>query len=118
MMDADGSGQLGFEEFADLWRDLLKWLGVFKTVDVDGTGFFNTFELRTALQALGFRLNSRLFNSIAVRFGDEEGRISFDDFMQCIARLKKCFVTFRKHAQGGSEASFTLEQFIRESLYQ
>ena len=26
MMDADGSGQLGFEEFAELWRDLLKWL--------------------------------------------------------------------------------------------
>ena len=26
MMDADGSGLLGFEEFSDLWRDLLKWL--------------------------------------------------------------------------------------------
>ena len=60
-------------------------------MDVDGTGSFNLYELRAALQALGFRLNSRLFTSIAVRFGDEEGRISFDDFLQCIARLKKCF---------------------------
>ena len=64
---------------------------MFKSVDVDGTGYFNLYELRAALQALGFRLNSRIFSSIAVRFGDEEGRISFDDFMQCIARLKKCF---------------------------
>jgi len=118
MMDEDGSGQLGFEEFSDLWRDLLKWLNVFKQVDVDGTGYFNLYELRAALQALGFRLNSRIFNSIAVRFGDEEGRISFDDFMQCIARLKKCFVAFRNHANGGAEATFTLEQYIRESLYQ
>ena len=68
--------------------------GVFKSVDVDGTGSFNLYELRSALQALGFRLNSRLFTAIAIRFGDEEGRISFNDFLQCIARLRKCFGKF------------------------
>jgi len=118
MMDEDSSGQLGFDEFAKLWRDICMWMAVFKQFDADNSGSFNAYELRAALNRVGCRLSAGLFGSLAVRFGERDGRITFDNFMQCATRLKKCIVSFKRHAAGGSEATYKLEEYIRESLYQ
>ena len=59
-------------------------------MDKDGSGSLTIEELRAALQALKFRLNTHIFTATAIRFGDEEGKVSFDEFVKCVARLRKC----------------------------
>merc|ERR1711976_1113291 len=55
MRDADMSGKLGFADFKNLWTDLQLCKKAFQMLDEDGTGYFNSYELRRAINAIGLR---------------------------------------------------------------
>ncbi|ESO90128.1 hypothetical protein LOTGIDRAFT_124076 [Lottia gigantea] len=97
MNDGDLSGKLGYEEFKDLWKDLRRWKKVFKTYDHDTSGNLNSYELRSALHSVGFKLSNGTFHSVVMRYSNREGLIDFGDFVVCAIRLKtmlsKCFCT-------------------------
>ncbi|XP_069159494.1 uncharacterized protein [Procambarus clarkii] len=88
MMDVDRSGMLGLQEFLQLWTDIRVWKNAFKLHDKDGSGLLCSFELRQALNSAGYRLNNHICNALMLRYGDKEGRISFDDFIMCSVKLK------------------------------
>jgi len=116
MMDVDLSGKLGFEEFALLWSDLRLWKTIFKQYDSDKSGTFDAFELRRALRSSGYKLSSSAFKALVFRYGNREGKISFDNFIQCSIKLKSMMESFRNHANGG-QASYELDDFIQTTLY-
>lgn len=95
MLDADHSGKLGIDEFKKLMVDIAKWRTVFKSFDHDGSGKFNTFELRAALEASGYKLSNHVLNALVHRYGSRDGQIAFDDFIMCAVKIKtmigKCF---------------------------
>lgn len=95
MLDVDHSGKLGIDEFKKLMLDIAKWRTVFKSYDHDGSGKFNTFELRAALEASGYKLSNHVLNALVHRYGSRDGLIAFDDFIMCAVKIKtmigKCF---------------------------
>jgi len=116
MMDADHSGKLGFDEFKNLWTDLRLWKAVFKKFDKDRSGNMNSFELRQAFHAVGFKVRNQTFNALVLRYSRKDGKIHFDDFIHCVVRMKTMFEVY-KEAQDGSKASFGLDEFIQTTMY-
>lgn len=88
MLDVDQSGKLGLEEFQKLMIDIAKWKAEFQKYDRDDSGKLNTFELREALEASGYKLSNRVLNALAHRYGTSDGMIAFDDFIMCAVKIK------------------------------
>ncbi|XP_064089703.1 calpain-B-like isoform X4 [Macrobrachium nipponense] len=118
MLDVDRSGKLGLQEFVSLWTDIRLWKNVFKLYDKDGSGKLCSFELRQALNSAGYRLNNHVCNALMLRYGDKEGKISFDDYIMCSTKLKTMMDTFRdKDPEGTNSATFTLEEWMEDTMY-
>uniref|UniRef100_A0A8C3PWH1 Calpain-2 catalytic subunit n=1 Tax=Chrysolophus pictus TaxID=9089 RepID=A0A8C3PWH1_CHRPC len=96
LLDNDGSGKLGLKEFHTLWTKIQKYQKIYREIDVDRSGTMNSYEMRRALEAAGFKLNSQLHQIIVARFADEDLIIDFDNFVRCLIRLETLFKMFRK----------------------
>ncbi|KAK2817504.1 hypothetical protein Q5P01_025695 [Channa striata] len=95
LMDVDNTGKLEFQEFKVFWEKMKKWIMLFLTYDTDRTGKMSSYELRSALNAAGMRLNNQLLQLIGLRFADENYEIDFDDYLTCIVRLENMFRVFQ-----------------------
>jgi len=113
MKDGDHSGKLGYEEFKELWADMRTWKKIFKEFDADDSGFFNSHELRMALNSVGYKVSNSSFNCLVMRYSGPQGRIYFDDWILCVARLASMFGTYKTIPQG----KFSLDQFIKTTMY-
>ncbi|XP_042207807.1 calpain-B-like isoform X5 [Homarus americanus] len=118
MMDVDRSGKLGLQEFLQLWTDIRVWKNAFKLYDKDNSGHLCSFELRQALNSAGYRLNNHICNALMLRYGDKEGRISFDDFIMCSVKLKTMMEIFQERDPDKTlSATFTLEEWVENTMY-
>ncbi|NWR28758.1 CAN2 protein, partial [Oxyruncus cristatus] len=91
LLDNDGSGKLGLKEFHTLWTKIQKYQKIYREIDVDRSGTMNSYEMRRALEAAGFKLNCQLHQIIVARFADEDLIIDFDNFVRCLIRLETLF---------------------------
>uniref|UniRef100_A0A7N6BBR4 Calpain 9 n=1 Tax=Anabas testudineus TaxID=64144 RepID=A0A7N6BBR4_ANATE len=89
----DNTGMLEFQEFKVFWEKMKKWIMLFLAFDTDRSGKMSSYELRSALNAAGMRLNNQLLQLIGLRFADEDYEIDFDDYLTCIVRLENMFST-------------------------
>ncbi|XP_077341942.1 calpain-2 catalytic subunit-like [Lithobates pipiens] len=96
LLDSDGSGKLGLKEFNILWSKLQKYQKIYRSIDVDRSGTMNTTEMRKALEAAGFKLNSQIHQLLVARFADENYSIDFDNFVRCLIRLEIMFKLFKQ----------------------
>ncbi|XP_073484435.1 calpain-2 catalytic subunit [Aquarana catesbeiana] len=96
LLDSDGSGKLGLKEFNILWSKLQKYQKIYRSIDVDRSGTMNTTEMRKALEAAGFKLNSQIHQLLVARFADENYSIDFDNFVRCLIRLEIMFKIFKQ----------------------
>jgi calpain len=117
MFDADLSGKLGFEDFKRLWAELSLCKKAFKTLDSDGNGYFNSYEFKKVLNALGLRVSNSTFNAIVMRYSDKEGHVRFDDFVACVIKLRQMFDTYKDNDDGEGKAGFELDEFIQMTMY-
>ncbi|KAL4721077.1 hypothetical protein ACJJTC_018858 [Scirpophaga incertulas] len=117
MLDKDGSGGLGFEEFKTLWIDLRNWRAVFRLYDTEGRGAIPAHHLRDALHSAGYTVNAHVLNVLAHRYGSSDGYIQFDDFIMCSVRLKTMIDTFKGRSSGGDYATFSLEEWLNRTVY-
>lgn len=117
MKDVDRSGKLGYDEFKKLWNDMRTWKAAFKQHDQDNSGNFNSYELRMALKTIGVSVSNATFNSLIQRYCHRDGKMYFDDYMHCIARLCTMFDIYRDMSRGQPKAAFTLDEFIATTMY-
>ncbi|XP_023171681.1 calpain-A [Drosophila hydei] len=118
MLDADKSGKLGFEEFEALLSDIAKWKAIFKTYDTENSGRISGFQLREALNSAGYHLNNRVLNALGHRYGSRDGKIAFDDFLMCAVKIKTYIEIFKERdAEKNETATFTLEEWIEQTIY-
>uniref|UniRef100_A0A8C7LCS9 calpain-2 n=1 Tax=Oncorhynchus kisutch TaxID=8019 RepID=A0A8C7LCS9_ONCKI len=96
LMDDSGNGKLGLGEFATLWKKIQKYLSIYKSNDMDGSGCMSTPEMRMALNKAGFSLNNTLHQVLAARYGEADMTIDFDNFVACVMRLEMMFKVFKK----------------------
>nr|QGQ62241.1 Troponin C [Demodex folliculorum] len=92
-IDADGSGQLGFDEFLTLTARFLveedaeamqeELREAFRLYDKEGNGYIKTSDLREILRALDDKLTAdELDEMIAEIDTDGSGTVDFDEFME------------------------------------
>lgn len=117
MMYADGSGKLGYSEFELLLNDIAKWKAVFKLYDRKKTGRLNAFELREALNSAGYRLNNKVLNALAHRYGCLDGEVCFDDFIMCAIKTKTMIMRFRQKERMTGTATFNLDDWLEHTIY-
>jgi len=118
MMDIDRSGKLGLDEFVSLWKSIRTWKSVFQIYDKDNSGHLSSFELRQALTSAGYQVNNKVLEALALRYGDGNGQIMFDDFIMCAVKLKCMIEIYREKASGGSNSvNFSLEEWVEKTLY-
>ncbi|KAG1685298.1 Calpain-A [Nymphon striatum] len=108
------SSKLGLEEFKTLWNDIRIWKNVFKEYDTDKSGSLNTFELRAALNASGYKLNNHILKVLVLRYATKnketkEMTITFDNFILCAVKLKTMIETFNDRASNG-RANFSMNE--------
>ncbi|XP_040841676.1 calpain-2 catalytic subunit [Ochotona curzoniae] len=96
MLDSDGSGKLGLKEFYVLWTKIQKYQKIYREIDVDRSGTMNSYEMRKALEAAGFKLPCQLHEVIVARFADDQLIIDFDNFVRCLVRLETLFKIFKQ----------------------
>ena len=78
--DADGSGELSFEEVTAIF-EASKLRSVFSEIDQDGSGQINTAELSKALSKLGYKLPPSEIKKILKKVDkDNSGEVSWDEF--------------------------------------
>ncbi|XP_068577400.1 calpain small subunit 1-like [Cebidichthys violaceus] len=118
VMDSDSTGRLGFHEFKQLWNNIKKWQGVYKTYDADGSGLIGADELPNAFRAAGFPLNDQLFNMIIRRYSDECGNMDFDNYIGCLVRLDamcRAFKTLDKDKNGTIKVN--VQEWLQLTMY-
>lgn len=113
LMDVDGSGMMEFSEFKVFWDKLKKWIMLFLSYDVDRSGTMSSYELRSALNAAGMKLNNKILQLLGLRFADDKYEIDFDDYLTCIVRLENMFRVFQAlDAQKNGEINLNMHQFL------
>ncbi|XP_057376387.1 calpain-B-like isoform X2 [Daphnia carinata] len=118
MLDQDHSGKLGLDEFKKLWSDIQTWKNTFKLYDRDRSNSLSTLELRSALHAVGYRLNYHVLNALVLRYGDRRGTLAFDDFIMCAIKMKSMIEAFKERDPYNTKrATFTLDEWIDKTLY-
>ncbi|XP_078483722.1 calpain-9-like isoform X2 [Ciona intestinalis] len=117
LMDVTNSGKLDYDEFKALWVRVRKWINIFKQFDKDGSGNFDSYELRDALSHAGYSLSSRLYQMLCVRYASKDLTIDMDDFVLLSVRLETMFNSFNEFKGSGREAKISLEAWLVTTMY-
>lgn len=68
MFDKTQRGQLGFEEFKQLWKYIEDWRQCFQSFDKDKSGNINKEELKSALTTFGYQLSDAFYDLLMIKF--------------------------------------------------
>ncbi|XP_071951578.1 sorcin-like isoform X2 [Antedon mediterranea] len=113
MLDRDRSGQMGFNEFKELWSSLNQWKTTFMQYDRDRSGTVEPHELHAAIASFGYSLSPQALSVLVKRYSTNS-RITFDDFVSCVVRLRALTSAFQmRDSQRNGHAQFQYDDFIQ-----
>ncbi|KAK3756067.1 hypothetical protein RRG08_015376 [Elysia crispata] len=119
MLDRDRSGQMGYNEFKELWPVLQQWRGTFVRLDTNKSGYIEAAELGNALRGFGYNVSPQFVNLVLLKFDYEtRSRLNLDQFVMALIMLRGLTDAFRKRdvSQSG-QASFAYDEFMSEAIY-
>ncbi|KAM4702723.1 calpain small subunit 1-like [Rhinophrynus dorsalis] len=118
VMDSDGTGKLGFEEFKYLWHNIKKWQCIYKQFDTDRTGYIKGAAIPGALEAAGFQLNELLYPMLVRRYADADGNVNFDSFISSLVRLDAMYRAFKAlDRDNDGEVQVNLPDWLKLTIY-
>ncbi|KAI5622326.1 calpain-1 catalytic subunit, partial [Silurus asotus] len=102
LLDTTGKGRLGLTDFHVLWEKIKRYLvsNVYYLLCLEiliwtKSGTMNSYEMRMALEAAGFKLTNHIFQLIILRYAKPDMNVDFDSFVTCLIRLESMFKTFQ-----------------------
>ncbi|XP_018430466.1 PREDICTED: uncharacterized protein LOC108803126 [Nanorana parkeri] len=118
VMDSDGTGKLGFEEFKYLWNNVKKWQCIYKQYDTEKTGYIPAASMPAAVQAAGFQLNEQLHQLLIRRYADNKGNVNFDSFISSLVRMDCMFRAFKAlDREGNGEVQVRLPDWLKMTIF-
>ncbi|XP_063798107.1 calpain small subunit 1-like [Pseudophryne corroboree] len=118
VMDSDGTGKLGFEEFKYLWNNIKKWQCIYKQFDTEKTGYIPASAMPGAVEAAGFKLNEQLHQLLVRRYADNKGNVNFDSFISSLVRMDCMFRAFQALDRSGTgEVQVRLPEWLKMTIY-
>lgn len=104
IFDTDRSGNIGFNEFAGLFKYIEDWQGVFRHWDADRSGTIEEGELAGALSGFGYNLPPHLVRMVVAKYssapaggyGSPQPSITFDRFVRACVAVKELTEAFRR----------------------
>ncbi|XP_055353273.1 calpain-9-like [Paramacrobiotus metropolitanus] len=118
MSDVDFSGKLGLDEFMGLWETIKQWKDIFARYDTKNEGKIQMENLREAMESAGYLVNSHVLRVIALRYGQSDRTITFEDFILCVVRLRRMISIFRtKDELGLNSAIFSFDDWLLNTMY-
>lgn len=119
IFDTDGSGQLGFFEFAALHQFVTSAITSFYMFDADGSGKLSQREVQQALNQAGFVFMESTIDVLYKKFQSLKlagtlGQLSIDDYLNLTAFLGQIRSTFfAQDTDRDGIVQFTLESLVQ-----
>ncbi|KAL8566600.1 hypothetical protein ACOMHN_054822 [Nucella lapillus] len=116
LLDTGVTGSLKLDGVKTAWKYIKLWTKTFKTADVSSDNTVDALELSSLFKKAGFLVDSENVKRIVCRYGDEEGRIHEEDFVQSFCRLLAFYRTFKAKSSDG-KITQNLSQWLASTLY-
>ncbi|XP_051829548.1 calpain-14 [Antechinus flavipes] len=99
LLDLNATGTVGIQEFRYLWKRLLIYQEVFHKQDKHYSGFLESGQLRAAAQEAGILLSDEVCNLMAIRYGNSNRKIGFENFVYFMLRAENVEGAFQNVTQ-------------------
>mmetsp|Transcript_16838 Transcript_16838/g.20775 ORF Transcript_16838/g.20775 Transcript_16838/m.20775 type:complete len:251 (+) Transcript_16838:406-1158(+) len=115
MFDTDQTMTMSPTEFSSLYKYVTDWENCFKQYDRDRSGSVTHDELKTAVQAFGYRFSDSFFQTLFNKYDEDNSKtISFDEFIQLFCELHLLTEAFKVHdTKRQGVATFKYEDFLK-----
>ncbi|XP_025084605.1 calpain-B-like [Pomacea canaliculata] len=109
-------GLLDQEKVKLAWKNIQLWTFAFKEADLSGDGKVDASELKGIFQKIGFNLDTTSLHRVVRRYGDREGRMHEDDFLQAFCRILGLYQIFKRKSENG-KITMELSEWMATTLY-
>uniref|UniRef100_A0A147B9F2 Calcium dependent cysteine n=1 Tax=Alectorobius mimon TaxID=360319 RepID=A0A147B9F2_9ACAR len=113
--DHDHTGSIDILEFHSLWATLHTWKKSFLKHCEKSGGGLKTTDLRSAMQSTGCAVNSTVLNAVATSYANENGCISFQDFVQTLAKVQTMTEIFKTKTTADA-ITITLDEWLKSAF--
>jgi Ca2+-binding EF-hand superfamily protein len=118
MYDRDKSGQISFDEFAQLHQFITVMATAFRQRDRSGDGSLEGSEVRAALNDSGYQLSEGTFQVMMRKFDRQrKGSLALDDYIELsifISSVRNTFGFYDKTKTG--QVTFSFDMFLAASI--
>jgi Ca2+-binding EF-hand superfamily protein len=118
MFDRDRSGEIGFNEFAQLHQFITTMQQGFRQRDRSGDGRLDGAEIRAALSDSGYQLAEGTFQTMMRKFDRRKtGALGFDDYVELsifISSVRSTFGFYDRQRTG--QVTFTFDSFLASNI--
>jgi peflin len=118
MFDQDRSGQIGFNEFAQLHQFITTMQQGFRQRDRSGDGRLDGQEIRAALADSGYQLAEGTFQTLMKKFDrHRQGSLSFDDYVELsifVSTTRNVFGFYDRQRTG--QITFSFDMFLAATV--
>ncbi len=118
MFDRDGSGQISYMEFQQLFQFLNGMIAGFRARDRDGSGSLNGNEVRAALQQSGYQLSDPTFQLMMRKFDRQQrGALDLNGYTElsiALGTIRNVFAFYDRQRNG--QVMFNFDTFTTAAL--
>ncbi|XP_044148304.1 calpain-13-like [Bufo gargarizans] len=113
LMDLNANGKLSLSEFGRLWKRLNMCKDLFRSIDVNQTGYLDGFALARAVQEAGLLVSDAVLNIMLLRYANYAQKLSFADFVCCMIRLETVTKVFKNLTKDGAGVYLSAEEWMQ-----
>ncbi|NP_001079488.1 calpain 13 L homeolog [Xenopus laevis] len=113
LMDLNANGRLNLQEFERLWKRLSMCKDIFRSIDLNQTGFVDASGLRKAAQLTGLPISNAVINVMVLRYANSLEKLNFADFVCCIIRLETVTKVFKNLSKDGRGVYLSGEEWMQ-----
>ncbi|KAM9316884.1 calpain-13-like [Gastrophryne carolinensis] len=112
LMDLNANGRLSLQEFGRFWKRLNMCKDIFRSIDVNQTGYIDGYGLSQAIQEVGLVVSDAVLNIMLLRYSNSQ-KLTFVDFMCCMIRLETVTKVFKNLTKDGRGVYLSGEEWMQ-----